>query len=261
MLVFPQLSSGANVQYPLARTDASRTVVNVLEDGTVVKFEDVTAARPSWTLRMESLDEAERLAIERLFVAAEGELNTFTLLDPATNLLGWSENFSKSVWVADPLIQASGAVADPLGGTAGWQLTNSGQASQRMTQTVAGPADFEYCFSAYLRGAGSVNLLRYSVGASETRAFVLTSTWQRVATTGRLGAAGDIFQVGIALDAGASAQVFGPQLEAQPAAGPYRRSQGVSGVYSNVRFESDRLTTVAVGLDRNSSVIHLVSVE
>ena len=77
MLVFPQLSSGANVQYPLARTDSSRTVVNVLQDGSMVKFEDVSASRTRWTLRLESLDQAERLAIEQLFLATEGELNAF----------------------------------------------------------------------------------------------------------------------------------------------------------------------------------------
>lgn len=261
MLVFPQLSSGANVQYPLARTDSSRTVVNVLQDGSMVKFEDVSASRTRWTLRLESLDQAERLAIEQLFLATEGELNAFTLLDPATNLLSWSEDFSKAVWVADPLVQAVGGVADPLGGTAAWQLTNSGQAIQRIVQTIAGPAQFQYCFSVYARGNGQVSLVRSSGATSETRSFTLASTWQRISNAGGLGATGDTFQAGVALDPGASAQIFGPQLEAQPAAGPYRRSLGVSGVYSRVRFESDRLNAVAVGLDRHSSVVRLVSVE
>lgn len=261
MLVFPQLSSGANVQYPLTRTDASRTVVNVLQDGTMLKFEDVSASRTRWELRLESLDEAERLAVEALFVATEGELNTFTLLDPATNLLSWSEDFSKAVWVADPLIHTVSGVSDPLGGTAAWQLINTGQASQNISQTLAGPAGFEYCFSAYVKGTGSVSLLRSSGSTSEVRSFVLSNTWQRVATAGRLGVTADTFHVGIALDAGGSAEVFGAQLEAQPAAGPYRRSLAVGGVYPKVRFDSNRLSTVAVGLDRNSSVIRLVSVE
>lgn len=258
MLVFPQLSNGANVQYPLVRMDASRTVVNVLQDGTRVKFEDVTAGRTSWVLRLESLNEAERVAVEQLFVTAEGELNTFTLLDPATNLLSWSEDFGKPAWVADPLLQATGGVADVVGGSSAWQLTNTGQASQKIAQTIAGPARFTYCFSVYARGTGSVSLVR---GASDRRTFALGSAWQRISTAGNLGVSGDTFQVAITLAPGASVQVFGPQLEAQPAAGPYRRSRGVSGVYAKVRFESDHLRTTAVGLDRNSSVIRLVSVE
>ena len=261
MLIFPQLSNGANVQYPLVRIAENRTVVNLMQDGTTVKFEDESASRTRWELRLESLNEAERIAIEQLFLATEGELNPFTLLDPATNLLSWSEDFSKPAWVADPLIHSTAGVADPIGGTAAWGFTNSGQATQKIVQSVAGPAGFVYCFSLYAQGTGSVNLVRSGGAVSDTRTFALTSTWRRYTIAGRLGATGDTFQVGIAVDAGGSMQVFGPQLEPQPAAGPYRRSLSTGGVYSTVRFESNRLNTVAVGLDRHSSIIRLVSVE
>lgn len=260
MLVFPQLSSGANVQYPLARTDASRTVVNFLQDGTTVKFEDGSGALTRWELRLESLHEAERVAVEQLFIATEGELNAFTLLDPGSNLLSWSEDFSKPAWVADPLLQSTGGATDPRGGTSAWQLTNTGQAGQQIAQTLGGPAGFEYCFSVFARGTGNVSLVRKSGAAVDTRTFALTSFWQRFSSAGRLSATGDTITVALALDAAAAVQLFGPQLEAQPAAGPYRRSLGVAGVYK-VRFEGSRLNTVAVGLDRNSGVIRLVTVE
>ncbi|HEY3741171.1 MAG TPA: hypothetical protein VGL53_15070, partial [Bryobacteraceae bacterium] len=123
MLVFPQLSSGANVQYPLVRSDASRTVINTLADGSTVKFEDVSAVRVHWALQLNSLDGAERLALEELFLATEGQLNSFTLLDPASNLLEWNEDFSKTAWVADPLIGKTGSIADPQGGTSAWTVT------------------------------------------------------------------------------------------------------------------------------------------
>jgi len=256
MLVFPQLSTGANAQYPLVRVDANRTVINTLQDGTTVKFEDVSASRARWELRLDSLDEAERQAVEQLFLATEGELTAFTLLDPVTNLLLWSEDFTKSVWIFDPLIDATPGAADPFGGTAGWQITNAGGASQKVAQIIAGPAGFEYCFSVYVRGTGSVKLMR----STDTTTFALTSMWQRIFTAGSVSTTGDTFQVAIALDAGGQAEVFGPQLEAQPAAGPYRRSRGDGGVVK-VRFESDRLSSTAVGLDRHSSVIRLISVE
>jgi hypothetical protein len=256
MLVFPQLSTGANAQYPLTRADVNRTVINTLQDGTAVKFEDVSASLARWQLRLDSLDEAERTAIEQLFLATEGELNVFTLLDPSSNLLGWSEDFSKSVWVYDSLLTAAAGATDPLGGTAAWQLTNGGAAVQKVAQTIAGPANFEYCFSVYVRGTGTVILLR----GTDSRTFALANTWQRISSAGSVVATGDTFQVAIALPAGGQAQVFGAQLEAQPAAGPYRRSLASSGV-AKVRFETDRLSTTAVGLDRHSSVIRLVSVE
>ena len=260
MLIFPQLSSGANVQYPLARVDARRTAVNVMADGSILKFEDVAGARAEWALRLDSLNDAERLAIEQLYLATEGQLRTFTLLDPVTNLLSWSEDFSKPAWVGDPLLQKTGGGADPFGGASAWQLTNSAQALQAISQTIAGPGGFEYCFSAYVKGTGTVYLTRKSGSLSETEQIVGSGGWQRVSTAGRLDSLGATFQVSIGVEGGATLEVFGPQLEAQPAAGPYRRNAGLSGV-TNVRFDSSQLSTDAVGLDRFSSVIRLVSVE
>ena len=108
-----------------------------------------------WALPFNSLDAAEQLAVEQLFLETEGELNSFTLLDPASNLLAWSEDFSQTVWVADPLIQKTAGVNDPQGGTAAWQISNTGTASQQIGQQIAGPSAFEYCFSAYVQGSGS----------------------------------------------------------------------------------------------------------
>ena len=261
MLVFPQLTNGANVQYPLRRVEASRTVVNLLEDGTTLKYEDVNGGVIRWELLLNSLNESERVAVEQLFLACEAELNAFTLLDPATNLLNWSEDFSRPAWILDPLIHITGGVADPQSRTSAWQVTNAGQATQKISQKIAAPAGFEYCFSAYVRGTGAVSLVRSSGSTADTRSFALTGSWQRIATAGRLSATGNVFQAAIALDPGGSAQVFGPQLEAQPAAGPYRRSLAAGGVFSKVRFETNTLKTTAVGLDRHSSQIRLVSVE
>ena len=81
-----------------------------------------------------------------------------------------------------------------------------------------------------------------------------------ISTAGALSATGTTFEAAFALAPGASVQVFGPQLEAQPAAGPYHRSLGSSGVYT-VRFETNALSSDAIGLDRYSNVIRLVSVE
>ena len=253
MQVFPQLSSGANAQYPLVRVRSSRTVVNVMQDGSQVKFGDVATERTRWALQMHSLDEAERVAVEGVFMAVGGQLRAFTLLDPAANLLSWSEDFGKAAWVADPLLQRTSGVG-------GWTLTNTGQVVQGIAQSVAGPAGFEYCFSVYVQGSGSVSLVRSSGGVTETRGFVLTSERRRISTAGRLAVTGDSVQMAIRLSPGATATVFGAQLEAQPGAGAYKRSLGDSGVVQ-VRFASGRLETEAVGLDRNSSVIHLVSVE
>jgi hypothetical protein len=255
MLVFPQLTSGGNFQYPLRRAGEVRTVVNDLEDGTRVKFQDIGDSRVHWILPLASLTNSEWAAVEQLYVTSEGALATFTLLDPASNLLSWSEDLSQTVWVKDPLIQLGSGVADPFGGAGAWTLTNSGQAAQQVSQTLAAPAAFEYAFSVYVKGAGTIDLVR----AGHAQTFSLGDHWTRVVTAGT-SAAADSLQIAMKLDPGASAQVFGPQLEAQPAAGPYRRSLAQSGVYSKVRFDTQSLDVTAVGLDRNSSVLRIVSV-
>jgi hypothetical protein len=260
MLVFPQLLSGGNAQYPLVRSVIHRTVVNALSDGSTVKYEDPAPERVRWQLRLDSLNETERSAVEQLFLNAKAERGLFTLLDPGANLLSWSEDLSKSVWVKDALLQASAGAADPYGGSGAWTLTNNGQASQRVAQTIAGPAGFEYCFSAFLRGTGSVQLVRSSGPVSEVHNVSLSGAWQRVTTAGRLNATGDAFQVAVALPPGGTVAVFGPQLEAQPGAGPYRRSTGNGGVHT-VRFDADHLTFTGVGLDRNSTTVRLVTTE
>ncbi len=77
MLYFPQLATGATVQFPLARRLSRRTIMNRTPDGTLVKLDDPSAASISWMLRYQGLCEAERAQIETLFEDTEGPLRTF----------------------------------------------------------------------------------------------------------------------------------------------------------------------------------------
>src|SRR5689334_10898298 len=104
MLVFPQLASGSAAMYPVLRQNLTRTVVNVLRDGSAVVFADPDAASQEWELRLVGLTLAEATAIETLFDAASGGLATFTFLDPAGNLLRRSEEFDATEWDNGPLI-------------------------------------------------------------------------------------------------------------------------------------------------------------
>lgn len=261
MLVFPQLLTGANAQYPLLRETEYRTVVNRLDDGTELKFEDASAQRVRWTLPLASLNDAERQAVEQLYIAAEGQLQTFLLLDPGSNLLAWSEDLTRTVWHKDPQLVSTTGIADPAGGTAATQLTNSGAATQQISQSIGGPGNFLYAFSVFVKGSGNATLSLSSGGANIQRTFNATAQWTRISFAGNPGAsAGTSVTAAIIVPAGGSVAVFGPQLDAQPAAGPYRRSQGVSGVFPKVRFDMDPLTIRAVGLDRNTTVLKLVTV-
>ncbi len=104
-----------------------------------------------WRLAYSDLTDGERLSIESLFEASQGQLNTFTFLDPTDNLLMWSEDWTQAVWTPDPLLQVSSGVQDPLGGSAAMQLTNTAQTTQQIIQNISGPSSFVYCYSVYLR--------------------------------------------------------------------------------------------------------------
>src|SRR5438067_1510210 len=149
MLYYPQLASGSICQYPVIRTNQRRTVANILADGSDLRMEDSGSAQVSWDLTYNNLTTEEFARIQALFDAVEGRLGTFTFVDPTDNLLNWTEDFSQSPWTADPLLQTSGTLQDPLGGTGAAQMTNTAQIAQRMGQTIAAQSSFLYCLSMY----------------------------------------------------------------------------------------------------------------
>jgi hypothetical protein len=260
MLVFPQLLSGANTQYPLTRTDVFRTALNSLADGREVKYADAGGVATRWELRLDGLTSSEWADIAALYEAVEGRLRTFTLLDPISNLFEWSEELTQPEWSKDPLLAVAAGIADPFGGTAAFRLTNAGQAPQALRQTIAGPTGFQYCCSVWARslGGSSVKVTR----GGEGDWFMPGPEWRRVFTSGRLiGATGDTFTSGFELASGESVDLFGPQLEAQLAPGAYWKSTEPGGVHPRVRFEDDGLSITATGLGTNSGILRLVSVE
>src|SRR5271163_4783597 len=130
MLYYPQLTTGAISQFPVTRNTNMRTVANQLPCGYTIRMADTGTQKVQWQLRYSDLTDGERSSIESLFEAAEGQLNTFTFLDPTGNVLMWSEDWTQAVWTADPLLQVTAGVADPLGGSAAMQLTNTAQTTQ-----------------------------------------------------------------------------------------------------------------------------------
>lgn len=64
---------------------------------------------------------------------------------------------------------------------------------------------------------------------------------------------------GIQLPAGAQAQAFGAQVEAQPEAGPYKKTIDLGGVYTKTRFTTDLLSFTANAVNQNAGQIDLIS--
>jgi len=62
---------------------------------------------------------------------------------------------------------------------------------------------------------------------------------------------------GAELEAGASVDLFGMQVEAQRGASDYRKTGGTGGVYEESRFAQDELTVTARGMDVFDAVVRI----
>jgi hypothetical protein len=262
MRVFPQLTTGAAALYPVRRKRLRRTVVNTLADGSSVTYSDPDSAATHWELEASGLSEAEWTAIETLFAEAEGRLGVFTFLEPAGNLLAQSEEMDAAEWDADALVAVSVGVSDPLGGTGAALVASTSPVAAELGQVLGVPGDFRYTLSAWVRQAtsGSVTLFASTTGGEVAEPFALSSTWRRISMPVDLGLETETVKFGVRFAAGGgSVEVFGMQVEAQPAAGEYQRTGAKSGVHSHARFMDDALTVRARGTDVYDAVMRIVS--
>ena len=259
MLVFPQLASGSAAMYPVLRKNLTRTVVNLLSDGSAVIFADPDGASREWELRPAGLTLQESTAIETLFQAASGGLTTFTFLDPAGNLLRRSEEFGAAEWDNGPLIQLTPAITDPLGTTRGTRAINSGSAAGAVAQTLPIPGNFRYALSVWAKttGGSGVALFATTTGGSATRSFALSTQWKRVSLRIELGQNTESVTCGAELEPGASVDLFGMQLEAAPGVSDYKKTNAESGVYAKARFTDDELAVTARGTDSFDMVVRI----
>lgn len=261
MLYYPQLSSGAICQLPVSQTTGIRTISNELAGGDRITMADAGGGFVRWQLRYSDLADAEWASIEQLFEAAEGRLTTFTFLDPTDNLLMWSEDWTQSVWAADPLLQIGTGCQDPLGASNAMQVTNSSQTTQRITQSIGGASWYRYCFSVYLRSnvPSTVQLVASAGGRDLLTEVAAGPAWVRAVGSGILAIVQDGVAFGLQLPAGAAVNAFGGQVEAQGAAGQYKRTVNRSGVYARTRFDSDSLALTTNAPNQNAGTVQLYS--
>ena|SRR5579872_1057504 len=261
MLYYPQLTSGSSSQFPVGRTMQLRTITNQMLGGDNIRAADTGAGAVRWQLQYQGLTDAEWASIDLLFEAVEGQLGTFTFLDPTDNLLLWSEDWTKQAWRADPLIAMGTRVQDPFGGSNAMPLTNNAQTAQRVMQATAGPSWFRYCFSVFLRSdvPSVVQLVVSTTGQDWTSPVNVGPNWTRMAAGTSLSATQNGVSFGIQVPAGFRVYAFGAQAEAQPSAGPYKKTTDLAGVYSNASFDSDTLSRTTDAPNQNSTVIKLMS--
>ena len=259
--VFPQLASGALTQFPLRILEKTRTLINQTADGARIRYSDAGSEALEWEMSHAALSDEEWIAIESLFRDCEGRRHSFLFLDPWSNLVAASESFSDSAWTLGPGLGLSEGIADPEGRLRATQVTNTAGALQSLTQSISIPARFQYSFSLYVRAAvaAQIRLVVSTDGAFAERVYDLSPDWQRYAIFSSLLASTDALEVAIQLPAGATVELFGAQLEAQPAPSPYQRTALRTGRYPEARFAGDQLTQVSTGPGEHSTVIRILS--
>jgi hypothetical protein len=255
MLVYPQLTSGALAQFPILKRRRQRTIVNTLADFRSIKLADPFGEITGWELKYSGLSNNEALALQQFFTATEGSLNVFTFLDPAANLLSWSEQLNNAVWTVGPFLSIVAGVADPVGGTGGWQINNSGAGPQTISQTLSAPGAYVYCFSVYGQSSQTTPItLLCGTGSVEC---TLGASWNRLMITGSGDPTSQSVVFGVQVPPGATVDIFGLQVEPQAAASVYKPSE-IGGVYENASFRDDVFSLTTTDVNHNSTIVNII---
>lgn len=261
MNVFPQLTSGSIVQYPLQAQRRVRTVVTRSADGYRTTFPDPLVQESSWQVHLDALSDTEWVALENLFATSEGRLATFLFVDPTDNMLLHSENFSNSVWSKAPGIVIGLAVAGPLVGANATAVSNSSASLQRISQTLVAPGTYRYTFSVWARSVAE-NQMRLIVQSGNSYAeqlYAPGANWSRLVLPVILSSEEDTADVILELASSSSFEIFGAQLEAQPAPSTYKKTTTNAGVYQDARFAEDTLVQLTTEPGQHRSVIRIVT--
>jgi len=246
-LYFPQLSSGASAQYPIKKVRLARTIKNILPDGHMILLSDPNGARLIWQMAYTDLSSADVQALQNHFTTCVGPYHAFTFIDPTDNMLISSSDLTAAAWQAARLVHISPGLADPDGGTSAFTLTNTGQASEQISQTLNVPSGYQYCFSLYASSAqvAELTLLRLGSSSQQPMSFAIGPGWTRITSGGRLNDSGTGITVAVTLAPGQQVGLYGLQLEAQTAPSRYRPTAQTGGVYANAHWGVDQLTVTA----------------
>lgn len=261
MIFYPQLQTGAPAQFPLEKTVTLRTATCEFVDGSVMRAADPGARAVRWKLTYKGLTDIEWARLESFFQDVRGRLSSFCFLDPFDNLLSWSADPTKPVWTVAPAIQMTMGAGDSLGGSTGVVITNNGATTQRISQRLDAPASYQFSWSAYFRDSppSGVKLLVESSNGGVWMDVPSRAGWNRVAMPCSIAGDAESIVFGIDLSAGASVNVCGMQVDAQPNPSKMRTTLARSGVYSHSRFDQDELTLTTAGPNDHATTVNIIS--
>jgi hypothetical protein len=208
---------------------------------------DPAGGRLIWQLAYTELSTADTEALQSHFNACAGPYHGFTFIDPTENMLVSSNDLTAPVWTTSSVIHISRGVSDPVGGASAFTVTNTGQTIQEISQTLAVPANYQYCFSLHAVSAqpSEIVLSRRGMAATESMSFSIGPNWTRLISSGRLNDSGTSVTAEISLAPGQQVGIYGIQLEAQVAPSRYRPTAQSGGVHANAHWGVDELMITA----------------
>jgi hypothetical protein len=147
-------------------------------------------------------------------------------------------------------------IADPFGGARASEITGGGA---EVAQVLAVPGDFQYAVSVWARSVVSTTAMLFgeTSGGSNEHTFTVGMAWKRISMPVVLGLATESVKFGVRFFG--TVELFGMQVEAQPGAGGYQRTDAKGGVHAMARFDEDALTVRARGADVFDAVIQIVT--
>jgi hypothetical protein len=240
----------------MERTRSWRDISNTLENGQRISLPDYGTAEIVWDLAYEDLTDAEVAQITLLFQEVRGPVGSFLFVDPLANLLGWSEDLAKNEWQKGQLTVTPG-LSDPPGSNRAWRISNPSPASQSLAQTLEVRGEYIACFSAWVRSASMAVVSIQRDGQQST--YAVGPAWKRIQVSGAGNSGQAESSFSIRLEPLQSLDVWGLQVEAQPAPSPYKVSAAATGIYPETRFIEPELTITSTGLGFSACRLRLRS--
>ncbi len=225
----------------------------------MILLADSGAKRTLWQLEYANLSLTDVQSLQSHFTACKGPLSAFTFIDPTGNMLVSSTDLTTASWQKASSLQIRAGIIDPLGGTAAQSITNNGQSAQELLQVLEVPANYQYCFSLYAAATQQTPITVFQRGpnSQQSKQMILTSGWNRLILSSRLSDGGSTIAVGLSLEAGAQANVFGMQLESQISPSRYLPTTTAGGVYANAYWAIEQLQIIAEDVNSYATTVSI----
>ena len=248
MAIFPPLNAdGLYVQRPYGITQAFLTNTETQASGRRYASAQRTEPLRRYSLSYAQLTDAEAGTLEAFFDQMKGRYGQFVWLDPAGNLVRYSEDFGHASWVKQA-VTAGAAVADPFGGTRATALSFGGLGILKTDLEAAGLAGYMLCASAWLKATGAGQSCDIGItdgGSYYSRTFAVPEAWTRVWFARKITGSGTVTWA--IQCSGGELHICSPQMAPTPGPGAYTRSPAMYGYRPKCSFGTDMLSVRVLG--------------